>query len=430
VKVLIIGSGGREHALGWAILQDRPETDLLFCPGNAGTERVGRNISGSPVDLESMARLARDERIDLVVVGPEAPLTAGLVDRLEADGVAVFGPSARAAVIEGSKVFAKTLLRDHGIPTPEFQSFSEPSEAMAAATRGPFPVVIKADGLAAGKGVVVARDGPEAERAVRAMMEDRALGAAGERVLVESFVEGEEVSAFALARGEEFRLLPFSQDHKRLGEGDTGPNTGGMGAWAPFTSRDPGLRRVVADEIIAPTLAALARGGRPFHGLLYAGLMLVQGRPTVLEFNCRFGDPETQAVLPLLGKGLLAALHAVATGEGPIPELPLRTDGEAAVTVALVSGGYPGEYRSGLPIEGLANAEGMDGVTVFHAGTRRHGGRVVTAGGRVLGVTGCGAGLAEARRRAYEGVSMIGFAGMAFRRDIGHKALLAQGGRA
>jgi phosphoribosylamine--glycine ligase len=430
MKVLIVGSGGREHALGWAIREDRPDTKILFCPGNAGTERLGHNVDGSPADLGLVVGLAKGERADLVVIGPEAPLAAGLADRLAAAGVPVFGPSARAAAIEGSKVFAKTLLRDHGIPTPAFGCFSNPGEALAAASRGPFPVVIKADGLAAGKGVVVAQDRTEAERAVRGMMEDRTLGAAGEQVLVESFVEGEEVSAFALARGEEFRLLPFSQDHKRIGDGDTGPNTGGMGAYAPFARTTAELRRIVTQEIFTPVLAALARGGRPFHGLLYAGLMLVEGRPTVLEFNCRFGDPETQAVVPLLGKGFLAALHAVATGEQPIPELSPRLEGESAAAVVLASAGYPGKYRTGLPIDGLAQAEAMEGVNVFHAGTRLEGNRVVTAGGRVLAVTGRGSGLAEALRRAYAGVSVIEFEGRTFRRDIGGRAFSTTGGQA
>jgi phosphoribosylamine--glycine ligase len=422
MKVLIIGSGGREHAIGWAIREDQPDTTILFCPGNAGTERLGRNVACSLGDLASIVGLAKEERVDLVVVGPEGPLAAGLVDRLEAAGVPAFGPSQRAAEIEGSKVFAKSLLRDHGVSTPAFGFFSDPVEAMAAATRGPFPVVIKADGLAAGKGVVVAQDRAEAERAVRGMMEDRTLGAAGTQVLVEVFVQGEEVSAFALARGEEFRLLPFSQDHKRIGEGDTGPNTGGMGAYAPFARTTAELRRMVSEEIFAPVLAALARGGRPFQGLLYAGLMLVDGRPTVLEFNCRFGDPETQAVLPLLGHGFLDALHAVATGEHPIPDLAPRLEGESAATVVLASAGYPGEYRTGLPIEGLAQAEALEGVTVFHAGTRSVGGSVVTAGGRVLAVTGRGVGLTEALHRAYAGVSAIRFEGMNYRRDIGGKA--------
>ncbi len=429
MKVLIVGSGGREHALGWAIRRDQGDAEILFCPGNAGTARLGRNAAGSPADLGSMVNLARDERVDLVVIGPEAPLAAGLADLLAAAGVPVFGPSARAAAIEGSKVFAKTLMREQGIPTPAFESFADPAEALAAATRGPFPIVIKADGLAAGKGVVVAPDRAAAEQAVYTLMEARALGAAGARILVESFAEGEEVSVFAIVRGEEFRLLPFSQDHKRIGDGDQGPNTGGMGAYAPFAGASAALQRTVAKEIFVPVLAALTRSGRPFQGLLYAGLMLVEGRPQVLEFNCRFGDPESQAVLPLLGPGLLAALHAAATGEGPIPQIEPRRADESAATVVLASAGYPGEYRTGFPIEGLARAEAIEGVQVFHAGTRAQDDRIETAGGRVLAVTGCGRGLADALRRAYAGVAEIGFEGKTYRRDIGGKALAGWGGR-
>ena len=422
MKILILGSGGREHALGWALKRERPDLSLLFCPGNGGTARLGRNLSCALDDQAGLASLARAERIDLTLVGPEAPLVAGLVDHFASLGLPIFGPTARAAAIEGSKLFAKRLLREHGIPTAEFQAFSEPRGALEAATRGDYPKVIKADGLAAGKGVVIAQTREEAAQAIAEMMERRALGAAGAEIVIERFLEGEEVSAFAIARDEEFRLLPLAQDHKRIGEGDTGPNTGGMGAYAPYLRDDPALRRRIEEEVLAPTLRALARAGRPFRGLLYAGLMVREGRPMVLEFNCRFGDPETQAVMPLLGAGFLDALQAVAAGMGPLPAVQVRA-GDAAATVVLASAGYPGAYRTGHRIEGAEHVEELPETFLFHAGTRAEGGEVFTSGGRVMAVTGRGPNLKEALRRAYAGCSLVRFEGKTLRRDIGGKAL-------
>jgi phosphoribosylamine--glycine ligase len=422
MKILILGTGGREHALGWAIHRADPTVELLFCPGNGGTQALGRNVAELLENLPGLVALARSEKPDLTLVGPEAPLVAGVVDRFASEGVPIFGPSARAAAVEGSKVFAKTLMRKHGVPTPSFDVFASAEEARACAIKGLFPKVIKADGLAAGKGVVIARSRDEAEAAIAEIMESHRFGSAGDQVLVETYMEGEEVSAFALARGTEFRLLPLAQDHKRIGDGDTGPNTGGMGAYSPYPRATPPLMQAIEEEVFAPVLRALAQDGRPYRGLLYAGLMIAHGRPSVLEFNCRFGDPETQAIAPLLGKGFLEALLAVATGEGEFPPIAPAAQG-AAATVVLASAGYPGSYRSGLPLSGLDRAEELPETFVFHAGTRLDGRRLLTAGGRVLAVTGRGGDLKEALRRAYEGCSLIEFEGKTFRRDIGRKGL-------
>ncbi len=460
MKVLILGSGGREHALGFAVRAADPKAGILFCPGNGGTDALGRNLAIGLDDMDGLIHLARSAAVDFTLVGPEAPLVAGVVDRFAAAGLPIFGPSARAALIEGSKVFAKTLMRENGVPTPAFDTFASPAEAHRAATRGMFPKVIKADGLAAGKGVVIARTRAEAEAAIEAMMEQHRFGAAGNQVLIETFAEGEEASAFALARDEEFRLLPLAQDHKRLGDGDSGPNTGGMGSYAPYARSTSELIRAIREEVFQPVLHALVKAGRPFRGLLYAGLVVAHGRPSVLEFNCRFGDPETQALAPLLGEGFLEALAAIATGRGELPEVrPVRSasaepltstgagggqpaqpapsggpsaaggagsapqPGLSAATVVLASEGYPESYRTDFPISGIERAEELPETFVFHAGTRHDGKRVVTSGGRVLAVTGRGPTLKDAIRRAYEGCSVIEFEGKTFRRDIGAKGL-------
>ncbi len=457
--VLILGSGGREHALGWAFRRDNPAVDLMFLPGNGGTSDIGRNLPGNLADLDSLVSIAREEEASLTVVGPEAPLVAGIVDRFRAYGLPIFGPTASAARLEGSKVFAKTLLRDHGIPTPGFDVCTDPATALRKATTGAFPKVLKADGLAAGKGVLIVRDSCEADAGVRALMESREFGAAGETVLIEEFATGEEVSCFAIARGEEYCLLPLSQDHKRIGEGDTGPNTGGMGAYAPYSRATPGLLDRIEKTIIGPVLNAMVVRGTPFEGLLYAGIIMVDGEPQVLEFNCRFGDPETQAVLPLVdaglrGGGLLEAVTAVARGRGALPRLvavPAALDGAAAsaaasvaapagasvgtpaaepdggtgvasAVVVLASAGYPGAYETGKEIRGLEEAERIPGALIFHAGTRREGDHLVTSGGRVLGVTGVGPTLRDALDTAYAACDRIEFEGKTLRRDIGWRA--------
>ncbi len=436
MRILVLGSGGREHALGWAFRRDNPAAELLFLPGNGGTSDIGRNLPGNPADLASLVSIAREERASLTVVGPEAPLVAGVVDRFRAEKMPIFGPTAEAARLEGSKVFAKTLLRDNGIPTPGFDVCSDPATALKKATTGAFPKVLKADGLAAGKGVLIVRDPREAEAGIRALMESQEFGAAGETVLIEEFASGEEVSCFAIARGEEYCLLPLSQDHKRIGEGDTGPNTGGMGAYAPYSRSTPGLLDRIGKTIISPVLKAMVARGTPFEGLLYAGIIMVDGEPQVLEFNCRFGDPETQAVLPLVGTGmpdggLLDAVTAVAEGRGALPRLgAMPVAGESVATLAgvscaasavvvLASAGYPGAYETGKEIRGLEEAEGVPGAMVFHAGTRREEDRLLTSGGRVLGVTGVGPTLRSALDAAYAACDRIEFEGKVLRRDIG-----------
>ena len=431
MKVLIFGSGGREHALGWAIQNDSPDVRLHFCTGNPGTERIGRNYPGNPADSASATAVAREVAPDLIVIGPEVPLVAGVGDALRANGFTVFGPSQRAAQIEGSKVYAKTLMRDHGIPTAAFELFSDAESARRFVQKGLYPKVLKADGLAAGKGVMVVRTPEEGAAAVSALMESDRFGDAGKEILVEAFLEGEEVSAFAIASDEQFVLLPLAQDHKRIGDGDSGPNTGGMGAYAPFARSTSDLETRIREQVIGPTLRALAHDGRPFRGLLFAGLMVSDNRISVLEFNCRFGDPETQAILLLLGQPkdpsgtFLEALRAAATG-GAI-EPPTIAPG-AAATVVLASQGYPDAYRTGFPIRGIERAEQLPDTWVFHAGTKQGPTGPVTAGGRVLAVSGRGNDLRTALGRAYEAASLIEFEGKTLRRDIGARGLVGEGG--
>lgn len=428
MKILILGAGGREHALAWALTRHRPEVSVVVAPGNAGTGAGFRNAEVRAEDPESVLALALGAGADLVVIGPEAPLVAGVADRLRGAGVPVFGPGARAAEIEGSKVFAKLLMLDTGVPTAAFEVFDDVASARDAATRGLFPKVVKADGLAAGKGAIVVETPGEATEAVDLLMSSGAFGGAGRKVVVESFLQGEEASAFAVCRGEEFFLLPLAQDHKRIGEGDTGPNTGGMGAYAPYPRATASLMERIRSDVFAPTLRALAARGRPFHGLLYAGLMIDGERPSVVEFNCRFGDPETEALAPMLGPRFLDALYWSATGEGDRAAIEAgmldpNPQARAAATVVLASQGYPGSYETGVAIEGLESAADLPETWVFHAGTRMDGKRCLTSGGRVLAVTGRGPDLRTALGRAYEAVSVVRFPGRTFRRDIGHRAL-------
>lgn len=424
MRVLIVGSGGREHALGWAIAASPRAPEIISAPGNAGLAEIGR-LAPIPIDdIERLAALAEKERVDLTIVGPEAPLVAGIVDLFRSRGLRIFGPEGRAAVIEGSKVFAKDLMRRYGIPTAPFDVFSSERKAAAFLASGglTYPKVIKADGLAAGKGVMIVRTQEEGEAAVAKLMRDRRLGAAGEQIVVEEYLEGEEVSVFALCRGTSYFLLPTAQDHKRLLEGDMGPNTGGMGAYAPYPRWGRDLEGQVRAEIIEPTLRAMEAEGRPYHGLLYFGLMIWEGRPFVLEYNCRFGDPETQAIVSLIEGDLLSALDAASSGDpGPLPPLSVRAG--CAAVVVLASRGYPESYERGFPIHGIDEARGLPRTNVFHAATRQGISAPLTDGGRVLGVVGTGADLKEALRGAYEGVSMIEFEGKTWRRDIGRRGL-------
>jgi phosphoribosylamine--glycine ligase len=419
MRVLVVGGGGREHALAWKISRSPLVTALFAAPGNPGIGRVAKLLPVKADDVEGVARAARESRIDLVVVGPEAPLVLGLADRLAKDGIPVFGPTAAAAEIEGSKAFAKDVMAAANVPTAEYGSFTEVAPALAFAKARSGRVVVKADGLAAGKGVVVCGDASEAEAALRSILVDRVHGAAGARVLVEERLEGPEASCIAFTDGERVRLLAAAQDHKRVFDGDRGPNTGGMGAFSPTPNVTPEVAALVERAVLLPAVREMARRGRPFRGALYAGLMLTPGGPRVLEFNARLGDPETQPILLRMESDLVPALLAAAQGD--LSRVALRFDARAAVGVVLAAEGYPGQVTKGDAIAGL-DAPFPDDVQVFHAGTAAGpGGSVVTNGGRVLTVCALGNGLDDAARRAYEAAGRISFRGMQYRKDIGQK---------
>jgi phosphoribosylamine---glycine ligase len=416
MRVLVVGGGGREHALVNRLAESPLVEDLLAAPGNAGIASVARCIPVDATDIDGIVELVGREGIDLTIVGPEAPLVAGLADELTARGKAVFGPSAAAARIEGSKAWAKDLMVRHGIPTARAGAFTELDPAVAFLDELGGRAVVKADGLAAGKGVTVARDRAEAVAALEDALIRGALGDAGSTVLVEEVMEGPEVSAFALCDVE--TLVPFglSQDFKRVGEGDTGPNTGGMGALSPVPGVDRETELRIWRDTVIPTFEALREEGSGYRGLLYAGLMLTPDGPKVVEFNCRFGDPETEAVIPRLRTDLAELLMLCATDR--LVDAKVDWTDEAAVAVVLTSGGYPGPYATGFEIHGLAEAAATEGVTVFHSGTAERDGTVVTAGGRVLAMSALGPTLRDARARAYEACGRITFDGMQFRNDI------------
>jgi phosphoribosylamine--glycine ligase len=423
MKVLVVGGGGREHALAWALHKAPSVREVVCAPGNAGIESVARCVPVKADAMFDLADLADAENVDLVVVGPEAPLVAGLADLLRDRGRAVFGCSRAAAEIEGSKIFSKELMARHSVPTAAFGAFSQLPEAelfIDQLMRDAERVVIKADGLAAGKGVVIATGAGEAKAELRKMLSGGTVGDAGRRVVVEEFLVGREASLMALVDGERVTPLAPAEDHKQVRDGDEGPMTGGMGVVSPTAVLSELEVARAVREVLEPTARGLAAEGRPFRGLLYAGLMLTAKGPRALEFNCRFGDPETQVLMARLDDDLGALLYANATGR-PIERV--RFSPRAAVCVVMASGGYPGAYASGVPIEGLDAAGAVDGVTVFHAGTRRDGDRVVTAGGRVLGVTGVGDSVDDARASAYRAVERIRFEGAHFRRDIGKRRI-------
>jgi len=417
-RVLVVGGGGREHAICWALHHEHPELDLLCLPGNPGTAEVARNLPGRPDDPAVVAAAAREHSADLTVIGPEAPLAAGAADHLRATGRRVFGPLASAARIEASKAFAKDIMEAAGVPTAESRTFTDLAKALAYVDQHPEPLVVKASGLAAGKGAIVCLTRWEAAAAVRDMLEDRLFGDAGSTIVVEDFLEGEELSVFAITNGRDVTLLPAAQDHKRLLDGDEGPNTGGMGAYAPVAFATPALLDRVRREILTPTLEELARRGAEFRGVLYAGLMIsADGAPSVVEFNCRLGDPEAQTVLPLVAGGLAELFWQAAGGPGDALTPVAVRDG-AAVTTVLAARGYPKKPRDNDPI--TIPADLGDDVLVFHAGTRRdEEGTLRTAGGRVLAVTGLGPTFAEAQQASQGAAERIEFAGRQYRRDIG-----------
>ena len=423
MDVLLLGSGGREHALASAIAAS-PRLGLLFiAPGNPGTAALGVNVAVDPTDAAAVVAFAQREGIDLVVVGPEAPLVVGVADALDAAGIAVFGPTKAAARLEGSKGFTKELARDFAIPTAAYGWFDEAAAARRHLGAVSYPIVIKADGLAAGKGVVIAEGRAEAERTIDFMF-GGGFGAAGTSVVVEDYLQGTELSFFALCDGARALAFGSAQDHKRVGDGDTGPNTGGMGAISPAPVMTPALEARIMDEIVRPTLDGMAARGSPFKGVLFAGLMLTASGPQLIEFNVRFGDPETQAILSRLDEDLLALLDA--TARGTLRDGAVRFRPEVAVAVVMAARGYPDAPVKGTEIRGLDRVAALPGVTLFQAGTRRDGGRILADGGRVLTVTGLGSAAAEARSRAYAGVAALDWPEGFCRRDIGATAASAE----
>jgi phosphoribosylamine--glycine ligase len=420
VNVLVIGSGGREHALVWKLAQS-PKVSQLFCaPGNAGIETVAKCLHLSVDDIAGLRSFAVSKCIDLTVVGPEVPLALGIVDEFRKSKLKIFGPTRAAARIESSKAFAKELMVRHKIPTATAHSFISLPSAREYIDQQPLPIVIKADGLAQGKGVVVAGTREEAHRAAASMLQEGEFGEAGQRILVEEFLSGEEVTIMGFTDGKTVRLMPAAQDYKRIGDGNRGPNTGGMGAYAPVAAVNPSILQTVTREVFQRIIDALSRVGSPFQGVLYAGLMIVQNRPYVLEFNARLGDPETQVIMPLLKTDLVNVLEAVVAHRLDQIDIAWHTD--TAVCVVLTSEGYPGTYTTGRTISGLERLSTHD-IMVFHAGTKRDKGNIVTAGGRVLGVTGIAPMLFSARDKAYQAAKVISYEGSYFRSDIALEAM-------
>jgi len=421
-KILVVGQGGREHALVWKLSQSPLVAKIYAAPGNPGMADQAECVAIPASDIEALLDFALGEAIDLTVVGPEIPLVQGIVDRFQSVGLAIFGPTAAAARLEGSKVFAKNLFSKYGIPTARYQVFTDIDAAKAYArtfTDAGQAVVIKADGLAAGKGVVVAADQAEAEAALDGIMQDKNFGTSGDQVVVEECLRGEELSFFAISDGRSFVPLLSAQDHKRVFDGDQGPNTGGMGAYTNPPIYTPGLHEQILDQVIRPTITAMEAEGCPYQGVLYAGLMITSEGPKVLEYNARFGDPETQVLMPMLKSDLLPVLEAAAAGD--LQGVTVEINDGACVGVVLASGGYPAAYENGQEITGLDNL--TPGTIVFHAGTARKDGRLVTNGGRVLAVVCCGANTREAIDRVYQEVAKVKFQNMHFRSDIGRRAI-------
>ena len=423
MKVLVIGGGGREHALAWKASQSAGVTDVFVAPGNAGTaiEDKLTNVDISATDVSALVAFAKDNQIDLTIVGPEAPLVIGVVDAFQAEGLTIFGPSKGAAQLEGSKAFTKDFLARHNIPTAEYQNFTEIEPALAYVREKGAPIVVKADGLAAGKGVIVAMTLQEAEDAIRDMLAGNAFGDAGSRVVIEEFLDGEEASFIVMVDGKDVAAFATSQDHKRAGDGDSGPNTGGMGAYSPAPVVTPDIHQRIMDEVINPTVAGMAAEGYPYVGFLYAGLMIMEdGTPKVIEYNCRFGDPETQPIMLRLQSDLVALCLKACKGE--LAGTHIDFDPRASVGVVLAAGGYPGDYAKGKVINGLDDAAKLDGK-VFHAGTALSGDDVVTSGGRVLCATALGNSVTEAQQQAYVLTKAIDWEDVYYRNDIAYRAI-------
>jgi len=417
MNVLVIGGGGREHALAWKLRQS-PRVDRVFiAPGNAGTSQEGRNVEIRPSELNQLLNFARQESVGLTVVGPDEVLAAGIVDLFENAGLRIFGPGKKAARLESSKSFAKNFMVRHGIPTARFGEYESAGAAKAALDKFEFPLAVKADGLALGKGVIIAHDRHGAEAAIDDMMERRRFGDAGRKVVIEEFLSGVECSIHALVNSRSCLVFPTAQDHKQLYDGNRGPNTGGMGTISPSRHLDAGLLQEIRDKVLDPFMYGIQKDHLRFRGLLFPGLMLTKDGPRVLEFNCRFGDPETQVLLPRLKTDLLDLLEATITEQ--LDAITPEWDTRCAVCIVMASAGYPGDYETGKTIVGLEKVEQVEDVKVFHAGTERRGDRILTSGGRVLGVTAIGDTLSAARKRAYEAAEKIEFDGSYFRHDIG-----------
>ena len=419
MRAMVIGSGAREHSLAWRLSRDSGVDEVLCAPGNGGSAAVGRNLDTGG-DPDALVRAAIAEKVDFVVVGPEAPLVEGIVDDLEEAGIAAFGPGRFAARLEGSKVFSKEIMARHDIPTAGFRVFTDPETAIAYLREQGRPMVVKADGLAAGKGVIVAADVEEAVAGVELIMGEKKFGSAGDAIVVEELLPGEEVSYHVVSDGERYVALATAQDHKRAYDGDRGPNTGGMGAYSPPTVVDAAMERKVLERIVEPTLKGMAEEAQPYRGALFVGLMIVDGEPQVLEYNVRFGDPECETMMTRWQGDILPLL--LGSAKGDLTGVEARWDAPCSLCVVLASGGYPGSYEKGKVITGVEEADRMEGVTVFHAGTRRDGDRLLTAGGRVLTVTAIGETLDQAAERAYGAADRIDFEGKQLRTDIGWRA--------
>lgn len=421
MKVLVVGGGGREHTLAWKIKQS-PKVEQVFCaPGNAGIEEVAKCVDIKADDVSGLLKFAKKEKIDLTVVGPELPLTLGIVDVFEEEGLKIFGPNKEAAILEGSKAFSKELMKQNGIPSAFFSTFTDPEDASRYIQEVGAPIVVKADGLAAGKGVIVCQTVEEALDAVNLILVNESFGDAGSKIVVEECLQGEEASYLVFTDGENLIPMPSSQDHKPVLDRDKGPNTGGMGAYSPAPVVTEAMEKQIVEEIMKPTIRAMAEEGRPYRGVLYAGVMIEEERAKVLEFNCRFGDPEAQPLIMRMKSDIVPVLESVAQGD--VSDVELEWDPRATVCVVMASKGYPRSYKKGLTISGLDKARELPDTVVFHAGTRKSGEKILTDGGRVLGVTSLGDSISEAIDRAYGAVECITWKGAHYRKDIGRKAL-------
>ena len=419
MKILVVGSGGREHALVWKIAQS-PLVDKIYCaPGNGGISSIAECVPIKAMDIEKVVQFSLDKSLDMVVVAPDDPLAAGMVDALEEAGIRAFGPKKKAAIIEGSKSFSKALMKKYGIPTAEYEVFDNSKDAVEYLKNSKYPIVVKADGLALGKGVVIAQNFEEARDAVNSIMEEKIFGASGDKVVIEEFLTGQEVSVLSFTDGKTVVPMVSSQDHKRALDNDQGPNTGGMGTFSPSRIYTPEIAEYCMEKIYKPTIEAMSKEGRKFKGVLYFGLILTSDGPKVLEYNARFGDPETQVVLPRLKTDIVEIFNAVIDEE--LDSIKIEWEDNAAVCVIMASGGYPGKYATGYEITGIQDAESDGDIVVFHAGTKKENGAYFTAGGRVLGVTATAGSLDEAIKKAYQGVGRISFKDMHFRKDIGLK---------